>query len=168
MAYVFSITFRLRKRVRSTEARLILKDIPGSRKWDLLMAKDFPASSGKFVNSKPSINAPSPSWAVYVSVITRRPTASPLTVPAERIYMYTIADSSLSRTKFLGWWCDLVLCSGSRSLPRKAGTAVLDSSALAAIIDRRYNMADRARACGSAYVLYRGQSHPNVPAVSRP
>jgi len=44
MAHVFSTTFRLRKRVRSPEARLILKDIPASRKWDLLMAKDIPAS----------------------------------------------------------------------------------------------------------------------------
>jgi hypothetical protein len=47
-AYVFSITFRLRKWVRSRKALLILKDIPGSRKWDLLMAKDIPASSGIF------------------------------------------------------------------------------------------------------------------------
>ena len=43
-AYVFSITFRLRKRVRSQTRLLILKDIPASRKWDLLMAKDIPAS----------------------------------------------------------------------------------------------------------------------------
>jgi hypothetical protein len=49
VTYVFSTTFRLRKRVRSEEASLILKDIPASRKWDLLMLKDIPASSANFL-----------------------------------------------------------------------------------------------------------------------
>jgi len=91
--YVFSITYRLRKRVRSRKALLILKDIPGSRKWDLLMAKDIPASlQGLFL----CISAHFRSRAVYSSLTIRRPFA----LFAQPINKRSIPDSCLSRTIF--------------------------------------------------------------------
>jgi hypothetical protein len=72
-------------------ASLILKDIPASRKWDLLMTKDIPASLRHFFVERIIL---SPQTGFGHQRKTLKPTSEPLYNPS---ILYTISINRLSR-----------------------------------------------------------------------